>query len=417
MKNRNANTSVIRAGSAEQGNITTKRADRSMRLSPGFPLTALAIALAPLAAAANDQAPWFHRLGVEVSGQMLRPSSAESQAFEPSFIDTFRTAGVDAAASQDDKFGWNDSLALRLNYTPNERWLFSAGIEAGDRRRQDSGFAFGETVSTCAFVEAPADRPRCDQDSTTAGNWLISRSNYGAAAVDEREKHLLVDFQVGRNLGIGSSSAGTVSAGLRYASFQSKSVLSQSGIPDWQLPEDCFDGGFSAQCGKYSKPATRTEYVGGMTSDREFKGFGPFASWQAATRLMGAERGGRLDLDWGVSAGILFGKQTAVVEVSEASATFRQTYFEHIFQGDTNPLTSDSQTIEYKRSEATTVGTLGAQLGLHYRWGAAGIGAGYRWNRYFGVVDGGIEQKRDYDRTLDGPYLSIRVGFGGEGEQ
>ncbi|HEX5776341.1 MAG TPA: hypothetical protein VFX95_06640, partial [Caulobacteraceae bacterium] len=65
------------------------------------------------------------------------------------------------------------------------------------------------------------------------------------------------------------------------------------------------------------------------------------------------------------------------------------------------------------RSEDVTVFTAGATLGLAYSIDRVRIGAGYRWERYFDVLDGGYNQAKDADRTIDGPYFKLSVGFGG----
>ena len=41
------------------------------------------------------------------------------------------------------------------------------------------------------------------------------------------------------------------------------------------------------------------------------------------------------------------------------------------------------------------------------------LGAGYRWERYFDVLDVGNAKDKDADRTIDGPYFKLSVGFGG----
>jgi hypothetical protein len=41
------------------------------------------------------------------------------------------------------------------------------------------------------------------------------------------------------------------------------------------------------------------------------------------------------------------------------------------------------------------------------------VGAGYRWERYFDVLDVGYDEAEDADRTIDGPYFKLSVGFGG----
>ena len=33
--------------------------------------------------------------------------------------------------------------------------------------------------------------------------------------------------------------------------------------------------------------------------------------------------------------------------------------------------------------------------------------------RYFNVLDAGYDERKDYDRTFDGPYVKVSVGFGG----
>ena len=65
------------------------------------------------------------------------------------------------------------------------------------------------------------------------------------------------------------------------------------------------------------------------------------------------------------------------------------------------------------RSESVTVPTVGASLGLSYKVGGFKVGAGYRWEQYMGAIDGGFMSAEDADRTIDGPYLKLSVGFGG----
>jgi iron complex outermembrane receptor protein len=52
-------------------------------------------------------------------------------------------------------------------------------------------------------------------------------------------------------------------------------------------------------------------------------------------------------------------------------------------------------------------------LGLSYEVQRFKIRTGYRWERYFNVLDAGYDKRNQVDRTLDGPYFKIAVGFGG----
>jgi hypothetical protein len=56
---------------------------------------------------------------------------------------------------------------------------------------------------------------------------------------------------------------------------------------------------------------------------------------------------------------------------------------------------------------------LGLELGLSYEIQRVKLSTGYRWERYFDVLDAGFDNERDADRTIDGPYFKIAVGFGG----
>ena len=150
-----------------------------------------------------------------------------------------------------------------------------------------------------------------------------------------------------------------------------------------------------------------------VAAEREFRGAGPVVSWDASSGLIGGEDAGRVSVDWSLSGGLLFGRQNAraVEETSgrEITGTADETNFfrdqyEHTIQ-ETVKLRDDSTSVQ--------VPTVGASLGLSYTLDRLKVGAGYRWERYFDVIDGGIEERKTYDRTIDGPYFKLAVGFGG----
>ncbi len=65
------------------------------------------------------------------------------------------------------------------------------------------------------------------------------------------------------------------------------------------------------------------------------------------------------------------------------------------------------------RSESVTVPVLDLSLGLSLEVPGAKLSTGYRWERYFNVLDAGFREHESYDRTLDGPYFRVSIGFGG----
>jgi len=205
---------------------------------------------------------------------------------------------------------------------------------------------------------------------------------------------------VGKDVGLGAvgDSHSTVSAGLRYANLKSTTTASMYGIPDWVLQDGW---------GKY--PNTRHQYRADISADREFKGAGPTLSWNAARRLLGNDETGHVDLDWSVLGGVLFGKQkTTATGVYETNAV--ATKYGSL---DVLPPLTPAPLDVAPRSKSVTVPVLDLSLGLAYEIQRIKVGAGYRWERYYDALDAGYTEHQSYDRTIDGPYFKIAVGFGG----
>jgi hypothetical protein len=213
-------------------------------------------------------------------------------------------------------------------------------------------------------------------------------------------EHIVADFTVGRDLGIGTGLESTLSLGLRYASIKAATSTSLYGTPDWFWPETRLLLDLSRH----------HEYRGVLESEREFRGAGPVVSWEASSRLFDAQEAGHVDLDVAVSGGVLFGKQQASVTGVETAAYYvdRALLNPQVLAG---PIVVTPTAIS--RSENVTVPTVGVGLGLSYTIDRMSVGAGYRWERYFDAIDGGIGKREEGDRTIDGPYFKIAIGFGG----
>jgi hypothetical protein len=69
--------------------------------------------------------------------------------------------------------------------------------------------------------------------------------------------------------------------------------------------------------------------------------------------------------------------------------------------------------INVARTKSVTAPVLDLSLGLSYEIQRVKVGAGYRWERYYDVLDAGSARHQSFDRTMDGPYFKIAVGFGG----
>jgi outer membrane receptor protein involved in Fe transport len=340
----------------------------------------------------NHPAGEPYPLTVEVSGDLMR-ANASRDPVAPASITPEGSEVTDRmpfANSINPYFAQNRDLDrsegknIKLTWRPNgSPWFVSGDARFGKAKAVDNldGHAAGDEK----YIFTPI----------TAYNWI--RGN-----VTNKEEYALADFSVGRDVGLGWGVDSHVEGGLRYADFQSSTRLKTNGVTDWDLG-----------LGFYGMYSTHHFYDTDLTADREFKGAGPALSWDAATTLLGDKQSGRFDLDWSVTGGVLFGKQKSSVAGHETA-----TYYYGKYAGPTGyqptPTGAPVATAgPVARSKSVTVPFASATLGLSYQVQRFKIGAGYRWERYFNVLDAGYDQRREVDRTMDGPYFKIAVGFGG----
>ncbi len=192
-------------------------------------------------------------------------------------------------------------------------------------------------------------------------------TGYYSGFASHRESHLNVDFQVGKDFGLGMfghDGTSVFSAGLRYAHFTART-----------------DTGFY----------TSTKYFAGSGAtrlQRSFTGIGPMISWEASAPLSDNEQG-VIALDWGANAAVLFGKQKSSLILAYDTGTVLGT----------------------GRSHTVTVPEVGGFAGISWRPAETGfkISFGYKVDAYFNVLDAGIYDRFEVDRIQHGPYLKVGI--------
>jgi hypothetical protein len=137
-------------------------------------------------------------------------------------------------------------------------------------------------------------------------------------------------------------------------------------------------------------------------------------SWDASRRLWGDEAAGHLDADWSLGGGVLFGRQSTSLTGTEDSSYYLSDVVDVLSRSATAPAyVAPTKHIDVRRSASATVPVVDLSLGLSYEVERIKLSTGYRWERYFNVLDTGLSTREKADRTIDGPYLKIAVGFGG----
>lgn len=210
-------------------------------------------------------------------------------------------------------------------------------------------------------------------------------------AVHNSESHDVVDFQVGKDVGLGTLKSGMASAirlGVRFAQLRSRSDIHIS----TEAPLSRFGTAFNDVRSRIS---------------RDFLGFGPSITWDASVPVGGSQSDGQLSLDWTVNAALLIGRQKMA---EDTTASYQGQYF----NSNTGSYVVRRQVLhpDRLRQQNVTVPNLGGSIGVSYRMRDAKLSFGYRADWYHDVLDGGIDSWRPSNRGFFGPYASISVGLG-----
>jgi len=310
---------------------------------------------------------------LEADGQFALLSDKE-EAFLPPLMVASPFNGAAKFARKTPPSIWNEDA--KISFEPMPDWILSLGIRYGKSSRHEAGYQQTRHYSAVKHYFSK----------------LLYRTAFQSSSASSSEKHLILDFQAGKDFGLGMfghEGSSLVSAGVRYAQFDSHDGLNVHSVT----------------------PAVPTSYYifhGSFEAKRKFTGIGPSLSWDASANIAGNESDGSLTLDWGVNGAVLFGKQKVKAHY-EKTAHYRPG-FEKAGQGmvtvyQTSPSPS--------RSKNVTVPDLGGYAALSLRYTDLKISFGYRADYFFNAIDGGIDAAKKEDRSFNGPYASISIGLGG----
>jgi hypothetical protein len=331
-----------------------------------------------------------YRWTVELGGQLQRFDTPNEPA-AAAFTDRFQPE-IDPRRHQNEALELSGGGEAKVTYAAANGWRVAGGMRYS--RTKGGGLWWEHTPDEPACL---GSQSYCDFQPQL---YYVQPENWQESRLDEREEYVMADFTVGRDVGLGGLTSSQLSGGIRYAQLASSTRQKIDAVPDWDLP---------AEWALYDDHHHR--YKSLVNAEREFQGVGPVFSWDASRALLDLERG-RVDLDWSLSGGVLFGKQSTDITGSVTDLGYTGKYWPSIPHGKI-PETVTTTPIEIHRSSSTTVPVAAGSLGLSFSVNNFKIGGGYRWERYFDAVDGGMDEGKDFDRTLDGPYLKLSLGFGG----
>ena len=326
---------------------------------------------------------------IELGGQLER-LSGQGEPFTPDFATVYADSpafeqGTALQTQRNPRY--SKGLQGKITFTPQgSDWSVSAAL------------VYGRSNSTRRVHQQTAGVPLTEGRYGHGNPQLdpVPIKAYSDVRDKDAESHLLLDFKVGKDVGLGilgSQSTSKFSFGLRLAQFTSSKNVGMVGRPEVHL------------AGNYGKYWTNFDFQG--KADRSFSGLGPSVSWDGSTTLAGNEEGG-VSFDWGAGAAILFGRQKARAQHQGYSTKFNKYQFNY-----DNTVGYRSSPPAASRRRSVMVPNIGGFAGISLYRANAKVSLGYRGDFFFGATDGGIDTRKTENVSFHGPFATISIGLGG----
>lgn len=369
--------------------IRRTRADIRLQLLATVSALSLLTAVASQAEAKDTGRP---TLWIELGGQLERIDGGQS-AFTVPFLTpppSFLTISP-VEAQRTGRYG--HGFQGKLTFVPDgSDWSFSAAIRFGRTNR--TGLAHQSANVTQPSICRGQLPPNCSPP-------LYVGHDFANIAMKSRASHVLLDFQAGKDVGLGvlgSNGTSNISFGVRFAQFASRSRVDVRGRPDfhwsglhfspyWYLPFSAFH-----------------DYNLVGQASRSFSGIGPSLSWTADARVLSLSEDTAIAFDWGVNGALLFGRQKAKTQQQQTTSYINRVYY---------TFSTATSAKQYSRNRSVIVPNVGGFAGVSLRFPNAKLSLGYRADLFFGAVDGGIDARKTNDRSFYGPFAAISIGLGG----
>jgi iron complex outermembrane recepter protein len=373
--------------------INTQSTERGFRWRLLTTVSALAL-LASVGvrdAKASDQDTDRPTLWIEL-GSQLEHVSGQGDIFTPGFVAANPNSPVlqpttPLQAQKPIPFSFAENG--KVSFQPEDsNWVFSAAVNYG-------------RSSNAKHVDHQTDATHPKYYGTVPLSVGATVADFADTHVQHRESHAILDFSVGKDVGLGlfgRESSSILNFGVRFAQFSSQATFDARARPDLVVNYK-YAGVF-----KIPKFYFHTYHATGEAS-RSFHGIGPSLSWNGSTPFVGNPQSGEIAFDWGADAAILFGRQKAHVRHQETGRYYNghksyTTVYQHPPAG-------------HETARSVIVPNVGGFAGVSFRRGAAKVSFGYRADFFFGAIDGGIDAAKRTTTGFYGPFATVSVGIGG----
>ena len=386
-------------------------------LATASALTLLALTVSEAKAEDSDRPTFW----IELGGQLSRLENGQAP-YAPLFTALIPSdLALPHQVEKPTLYGFDESAALTFQPQGSD-WTFSASLRYG---RSSSSKQAHQQSSPAKFITNFVNHHRwygVYYHNTGQGYALPIAARFSDAVAKQNESHMMLDFQAGKDVGMGlfgRHASSTLNVGVRFAQFTSKSRFALRADPDWQFNAHVVTFSSSYYSGGYFfsrsvKPSRVLQpfhvFSGSLLASRSFNGLGPSVSWNSSEPIVGNSERGELSFDWGVNAALLFGRQKAKIR---HQTTGRYHSSAARYAGDLPITYQRPATPDRARSRSVVVPNIGAFAGLSVKYPNVKVSFGYKADFFLGAMDGGIDARRTEDVGFHGPYASVSIGLGG----
>jgi hypothetical protein len=352
---------------------------------------------------------------IELGADLDRVDSGQ-QAFAPPFVanNPGSTAFDPVSPAEAQKTpGFSFGGESKLSFQPEDsNWVFSASIRYG---RANANRDVHQTAKNKPeYNHITYDGPY-GHFTHPPSSHIPFTANFLAVQEKQSESHAVIDFQAGRDFGLGLFGRGGTSvlnAGVRFAQFTSGMQSNMQARPDltfvvFHLPTPNHPHNHGTGFGDHYH-----QYLATAQSARSFHGIGPSLSWNASAPFAGNPENGEVSIDWGANAAILFGRQKAKVLHHTSAQYFASDYaaFKYPHPGGAG---YNHPQVNMQRGRTVTVPNVGGFAGVTFSFPNVKVSAGYRGDFFFGAMDTGFDTAKKSTIGFYGPFACVSIGIGG----
>ncbi len=378
-------------------NAKSRNADFRHQLLTNVSMLALiGAAYAPVGAFASSADEGRPTVWIELGGQLERVDTPQS-VFAPEFFEFSPPNVLSPMVHSQRPSRYSNGAEGKVTFLPRGTdWVVSAAIRYG--KSQSARHQHYQTPGL------PTVFGTFNNAVTTL---KPTKKIFGDGQAGSRQSHFVLDFEVGKDVGVGlfdSHGSSVFNAGVRFAQFTFESDATLHARPIYG-----FGPGVRKKVGaKYQSthPAFRQTYTAVIHSQRNAHAVGPTVSWEASAPVAGHSDGVSVDFDWGVNAAVLFGRQRAR---ADHQTTGHYTHNERV----PAQVGGYTQSTAHDRSRTVVIPNVGGFAGVSLKFPNAKVSLGYRADFFFNATDVGIDARDTANENFYGPFATISIGLGG----